>query len=109
MSSNFRDGIVCGIAWLVCILALALIWLQSGWIIAATALLPLVSFVDLAIWLGFSVFRLPCGFTEWVCYPFWPWKYHGFGMRTAVLIRVAEIALILLSGHWLWETVKKLF
>ena len=109
MNTNLRDGIVCGIAWLACILALALIWLQSGWRIAATALFPLVFFIDLVIWIGFSLVRLPCGFTEWVCYPFWPMKYSGFHMRWGVVIRLVEIVTLLISGHWLWETAKTLF
>ena len=109
MGTNTRDCIICSIVWLLCIIAFALLGIQEGWKIAGMAFFPLVFFTDLLIWLGFSLFRLPCGFTEWVCYPFWPFKWRGFHMRFGVIIRLVEIVTLLISGHWLWETVKSLF
>ena len=106
---NFRDAIICSVVWLLSVAMLVAIAIISGWRTMFVALLPTLCFADLAIWLGFSLFRLPCGFTEWVCYPAWPAKYHGFKMRTGVRVRIVEIIVILISGHWLWTTVKALF
>lgn len=109
METNTRDCIVCSIIWLLFIIALLLLCVKEGWNIALLALAPLVAFTDLVIWIGFSLLRLPCGFTEWVCYPFWPFKWHGFPMRWGVIIRLVEIVVLLISGHWLCETLKTLF
>ena len=107
---NFRDAIVCSVIWFVCLLLpIVAMFAFAGWKTGLAALLPMIAFVDLVIWLGFSLVRLPCGFTEWVCYPFWPFKYHGFSMRTGVCVRIVEIITILISGHWLWSVVKALF
>ena len=109
LKTNTRDAIICSIMWLACVAMLIAIEVVSGWKIMLLALLPLVFFADLVIWLGYSLLELPCGFTEWVCYPFWPFKYHGFSMRTGVCVRIVEIITILISGHWLWSVVKALF
>ena len=108
MKTNTRDCIVCSIFWLLCIITLVLLGVKAGGNIALWALLPLISFTDLLIWLCFSIVRLPCGFTEWVCYPFRPFKWHGFHMRWGVIIRLTEIVILLIFGHWLWETIKTL-
>ena len=109
LKTNTRNIIICGAVWFACIVLLISIAVLSGWKNFATALLPLVFFTDLVIWLAYSLFQLPCGFTEWVCYPFWPFKYHGFHMRWGVLIRLVQIVTLLFSGHWLFELVKNLF
>lgn len=109
LKANARDAIICGIVWLACIALLISIAVLSGWKTFATALLPLVFFTDLVIWLAYSLFQLPCGFTEWVCYPFWPFFWNGFHMRIGVIVRIVEIVVIWISGHWLLETVKALF
>lgn len=108
-NTNCRDCVVCSIVWALCFIVLAFIWNSSGTKTCLFSILPLIFFTDLAIWISFSLVRLPCGFTEWVCYPFWPFKYHGFSMRWGVIIRFLEIGTLLISGHWLWETVKALF
>ena len=108
-NNNSRDAITCGVVWIACLAMLIAIELVSGLNTFVFASFPLIFFMDLAIWLVYSLLRLPCGFVEWVCYPFWPFKWHGFPMRVAVIIRIVEIITILLSGHWLWETVKAIF
>ena len=107
-NKNLRDGIICVILWILCAIAMVAVWNQCGWKLALAALLPIMFFADLLIWFIFSLLRLPCGFTEWVCYPFWPCIPSGLPMRIGVLIRLVEIATLLISGHWLWETVKAL-
>ena len=109
-NTNTRDCIACSLVWLLCIVALVLLGVKEGWNFTLKALLPLMAFTDLVIWLGFSLLRLPCGFTEWVCYPLWPcpFLYHGVHMRWGVIVRIVEIVVLLISGHWLWETIKTL-
>lgn len=106
--TNLRDLIICLIIWGACAIALGFVFVQTELKIAAAAFFPIVFFTDLVIWIGYSLARLPCGFTEWVCYPFWPFKYRGFPMRWGVVIRLVEIVTLLVSGHWLFETVKSL-
>ena len=110
-NTTWRDAAICRIIWLACFALVISIAFVSGWKTMVAALFPLLFFTDLVIWLGFSIVRLPCGFTEWVCYPFWTWPFcgNGFHMRVGVIVRIIEIVTILISGHWLWETVKSLF
>ena len=107
-NTEFKDKVVCSFFWVICFIVIAFMWVSSGWKTGLPATFPLIVFTDLAIWIGFSLARLPCGFTEWVCYPLWPFKYHGFSMRWGVIIRFGEIITLLISGHWLWETMKTL-
>lgn len=109
LKTNTRDAIICSIVWIACVAMLIAIDVVSGWKIMLLALLPLVFFADLVIWLGYSLLELPCGFTEWVCYPFWPFNWDGFHMRIGVIVRIVEIVTIWIVGHWLWAVVKALF
>ena len=63
------------------------------------AILALLGYatIDFAVFVIASLRNLPCGFTEWVCYPFWwPAKWLGFdkgvSMRTGIVIRFLETA-----------------
>ena len=100
-NANLRDTIICSIIWIECAIALIFIALQAGWKTAVAASLPLIFFTDLVIWIAYSLVQLPCGFTEWVCYPFWPFNYHGSHMRWGVIIRLVEIITLFIVGHWL--------
>lgn len=98
--------------WLVGLALFVLLWIQLGRKTALLSLIPLIPFVDLVIWFFESLIDLPCGFTEWVCYPGYIPKVHerGLAMRWGVLIRIAEIVIILVWGFSLLFTpVKSLF
>ena len=106
-----KDEIISIIAWFLWALALTLfvlIGIHSGWLIAVGALLPLLSIIDLMVWFAGTLGNIPCGFTEWVCYPGWPLPCckAGCHMKWGVLIRMVEIILLLCTNVWLWKVVK---
>ena len=96
------------LVWLLGLIILGFVFLNAGLTVALKALLPIISAVDLAIWLLASVTELPCAFTEWVCYPLWPLYRKGFGMKTGVLVRIGEITVLVVSGYWLSQTLNAL-
>ena len=102
---------MCWILWLSGIVLAILIFLHSDWKIGVLASGLLIVTVDLAIWLIASLLELPCAFTEWVCYPLWPWPIlkKGVPMRFGVLIRIGEIVLLVCFSAWLAKVVKSLF
>ena len=69
----------------------------------------LMALIDLAIWFIASLTELPCAFTEWVCYPFWPFIKKGRTMFTGVIIRIVEIVILISGAAWLAKIVKSLF
>ena len=96
------------LVWLLGLILFGLVFFKAGWAVALESFFPMIAVVDLTIWLLASVTELPCAFTEWVCYPLWPFYRKGFGMKTGVLVRIGEIAVLVIFGHWLWQTVKAL-
>ena len=108
--ANIMTKTTTSILWLVGLVLFILIGLHSGWKIAGIALGPLIATTDLAIWFIASLTELPCGFVQWVCYPFWPViREEGFPMRWGVIIRIAEIAILVGCSAWLAKVVKSVF
>ena len=107
--ANIMNKTTTSLLWLAGIILFALIWIHSGWKIACIALPLIIAFIDLLIWFVASLTELPCAFTEWVCYPFWPFIQKGFPMFTGVTIRIVEIAVLVVWFAWLVKVVESLF
>lgn len=106
--ANIMNKATTSLLWLAGAVLFVLIWMHSGLKIAGIALLLIIAFIDLLIWFVASLTELPCAFTEWVCYPFWPFKQDGFPMFTGVIIRIVEIAVLVCGAAWLAKVVKSL-
>ncbi len=107
--ANIMNKTTTSLLWLAGVILFALIWMHSGWKIAGIALPLIIAFIDLLIWFVASLTELPCAFTEWVCYPFWPFIQKGFSMFTGVIIRIVEIAVLIIWFAWLVKVVESLF
>ena len=75
-NNNSRDAITCGVIWIACLAMLIAIELVSGLNTFVFASFPLIFFMDLAIWLVYSLFAFAV-------------RIRGVGMLSVLAVQMA--------------------